>query len=102
MNQLSFDELFADGKKEVTKNPPPSPLRNEIIAILESGETSALQICERLIFLGKISNDRFSTNKPKEYGKVCSILENLVVEGVLRFLEEKDKKDRIYELKNDI
>jgi hypothetical protein len=96
MNQISFDELFAEDKKESINIQAHSPLQQDVRALIESRETSALEICEKLIDLGKLSKERYSTNKPKAYGKVCSILESLVDEGTLKFIEDKDKKDRIY------
>lgn len=96
MNQISFDELFAEDKKITTPPLPLSPLQQDIIDEIQAGETSAMAICEELIRAGKLSNERYSTNKPKAYGKVCTILEDLVAEGTLRFVEDRDKKDRIY------
>ncbi len=68
------------------------------MSLLDSGETSALEICEKLIELGLISTKRFSTNKPKDYGQVYSILESLVLQGTVKFIEDKEKQDRIYEI----
>lgn len=92
MDQISFDDLFTDDSAKNIETPVLSPLQHEIMALLESGETSALEICEKLISSGSILKERFSTNKPKEYGKVCSILEYFVSQGYLLFIEDVDKK----------
>ncbi|QCJ45519.1 DUF3895 domain-containing protein (plasmid) [Bacillus sp. S3] len=97
MNQISFDDLFAEVKKETIDTPTLTPLQHEVMDLIQSGKTSALEICEKLIESGKLSNERYTTNKPKAYGKVCSILESFVVDGTLKFIEDKDKKDRTYE-----
>lgn len=69
MSQISFDDLFLEEKKlENTIKRIPSPLQNDILDLFHKGETSALAICEHLIKLGKYSDERFSTNKPKDYG----------------------------------
>jgi hypothetical protein len=99
VSQITFDDLFAEDKKKVEEKPKPSPLYNEICDLLQTGESSALEICEKLIASEKISSERFSSNKPKSYGKVCSILDSMVSQGNLLFVEDKDKKDRIYQLK---
>lgn len=83
-------------KRKKLQTPNLSPLQKEIMAFIQAGETSALQICEKLIESGKLTKERFSTNKPKAYGRVCSILELLVSQGILVFVEDKDKKDRLY------
>ncbi|WP_425466317.1 DUF3895 domain-containing protein [Niallia taxi] len=51
---------------------------------------------EHLLNLGKYSDERFSTNKPKDYGKVCQVLDSMANEDLLVFLEDLDKKDRTY------
>ncbi|MCM3443271.1 MULTISPECIES: DUF3895 domain-containing protein [Metabacillus] len=98
MNQISFDELFIQEKTSSPKPSAPSQLERDIQVILEHGETSALNICEKLIAINSISSDRYLTEKPKDYYKVCCILDSLHNEGKLRFIEDKDKTDRIYEL----
>ncbi|WP_028393975.1 DUF3895 domain-containing protein [Bacillus cihuensis] len=98
MNQISFEDLFIEENKVINEIQEPSPLQREIIALLESGETSALQICEKLMKLGKISCERFSTTKPRDYGQVCSWLDTFVSQGILLLVEDKDKQDRIYKL----
>ena len=96
MDQLSFDDLLADTIKRDTSLI--SPLYKEILELLGSGISSALEISECLMKEGKISNERYSSNKPKAYPKVCSILDDLVQQGKIKFVEDKDKKDRIYHL----
>lgn len=99
MSQISFDELFQEEKKqENTISDIPSPLQNDILELFRKGETNALSICEHLIKLGKFSDERFSTNKPKAYGKVCLALDKMTRDGLLIFVEDIDKKDRIYKL----
>ena len=96
MDQLSFDDLLADTMKRDTSLI--SPLYKEILELLGSGISSALEISECLMKKGKISNERYSSNKPKAYPKVCSILDDLVQQGKITFVEDKDKNDRIYHL----
>lgn len=96
MSQLTFDELFAEDKKEIAETPVASPLQQDILGLVQSGETSALRICLSLIDSKKLPNELYSTGKPKAYGQVCSILDSLVHQGELLFVEDKDKKDRIY------
>jgi hypothetical protein len=96
LNQISFDDLFTEEKKEVNETRALSPLHLQVLNLVESGQDSALQLCELLIKSGELSNERYSTNKPKAFGKVCSILEDLVSQGTLIFIEDKDRKDRIY------
>ncbi|GKU84115.1 MULTISPECIES: DUF3895 domain-containing protein [Niallia] len=99
MSQISFDDLFKEEKKqENTISEIPSPLQNDILELFRKGETNALSICEHLIKLGKFSDERFSTNKPKAYGKVCLALDKMTRDGLLIFVEDIDKKDRIYKL----
>jgi hypothetical protein len=98
MNQISFDDLFAEETK-VEETPSLSPLQGEIYSLVESGETSAIQICETLVKAGKLPSGRFSTNKPKAYPHVCSVLEALVQKDKILFIEDKDKHDRIYQIK---
>ena len=96
MDQLSFDDLLADPMK--SNIPLISPLYKEILKFIESDISSALEICERLITEGKLSNERYSSNKPKAYPKVCSTLDDMVQQGKIKFVEDQDKKDRIYHL----
>jgi len=99
MSQISFDDLFQEEKKlEHTISDIPSPLQNDILELFRKGETNALSICEHLIKLGKFPDERFSTNKPKAYGKVCLALDKMTRDGQLIFVEDIDKKDRIYKL----
>lgn len=99
MSQISFEDLFQEEKKQDnTINDIPSPLQNDILELFRKGETNALSICEHLIKLGKFSDERFSTNKPKAYGKVCLALDKMTGDGLLIFVEGIDKKDRIYKL----
>ena len=100
MSQITFNDLFAEDLMVETNKVEVTPLEKNIKAHIEAGETSAIEICEKLIDSGKIPNERFSTNKPKSYGKVCSILESFVTQGVLIFIEDIEKKDRIYQLKS--
>jgi hypothetical protein len=102
LKQISFDELFTEDKKEVVESHPLSPVHDAIVSLLESGVTSAIEICEILIQEGKLSNDRFSTNKPKAYIQVCSFLDHLVSKGNLLFVEDMGKKDRIYKFINAV
>lgn len=97
MNQISFDDLFIEENKERNNQNIQSPLQNKVLNLLHPGKISALNICEKLIEAGHISSQRYSTNKPKAYGQVCLILENLVLQGTLVFIEDKEKNDRIYE-----
>jgi Protein of unknown function (DUF3895) len=96
MNQLSFEDLLAPPMK--SNAPLLSPLYKEILGLIESDISSALEMCERLIEEGKLSNERYSSNKPKAYPKVCSILDDMVQQGKIKFVEDKDKKDRVYHL----
>jgi len=96
MDQLSFDDLLAAPMKSDV--PLLSPLYKEILGLIKSDISSALEICERLIEEGKLSNERYSSNKPKAYPKVCSTLDDMVQQGKIKFVEDKDKKDRIYHL----
>ncbi|MEY8742386.1 DUF3895 domain-containing protein [Bacillales bacterium AN1005] len=99
MSQISFDDLFLEEKKlEDTTKSIPSPLQNDILDLFHKGETNALAICEHLIKLGKYSDERFSTNKPKDYGKVCLVLDSMATDGLIVFVEDLDKKDRTYKL----
>ncbi|EJR26683.1 DUF3895 domain-containing protein [Bacillus cereus] len=100
MDQISFEDLFENERKgPIEIAAPISPLQKDILDLLSSEETSALHLCEELIKLGKIPNERFTTNKPKAYGQVCSILENLVFQGTLTFIKDDEKKDRFYKMR---
>jgi len=99
MNQLSFELLEEDNNKNTVIAPTPlSQLQQDVLDLINAGETSALAICEELIKAGKLPKDRYSTTKPKAYGKVCSILDYFVSIDSLVFVEDQDKKDRIYGL----
>lgn len=99
MSQISFDDLFKEEKKqENTILDIPSPLQNDILELFRKGETSALAICEHLIKQGKYTDERFSTNKPKAFGKLCLVLDKMVNTGHLIFIADLDKKDRTYKL----
>lgn len=98
MMQISFDDLLNEEKE--TDTPPPSPLYKEILGLLESQKTSTLEICECLINIGMISNERYSSNKPKQYPLVCSILEDMKQQGKVILVNENGKNDRFYQLKN--
>lgn len=101
MSQITFDDFFAEEKNETVLTPLPSPLQQDVLMHIKTGEDiSALQICEKLIVAGKLSNERYSTHKPKSYAKICYILDSFVSQGVLSFVEDKEKKDRIYRMKN--
>ncbi|MBL3889842.1 DUF3895 domain-containing protein [Bacillus cereus] len=108
MNQISFEDLFEEEKEkvevaEVCKVPAPlSPLQKDILELIDSEEISALELCERLIRSGKISDERFTTNKPKAYGQVCLLLEGFVTEGKLIFIKDDEKRDRVYKLKEEV
>lgn len=96
-NQISFEELlFTEIQEDIQKTPPVSPLQQVIVELLQSNMTSALQICEVLIKEGKLKDERFSSNKPKSYPKICSIIDALVSKELVQFVEDQDKKDRIY------
>jgi hypothetical protein len=99
MSQISFDDLFAEETEEVEEFPL-SPLHQEAYSLVASGVTSAMHICETLLKAGKLPSGRFTTNKPKAYPQLCSILEDLVLQGKLMFIEDMDKHDRIYKLKD--
>ncbi|WP_066297689.1 DUF3895 domain-containing protein [Bacillus sp. FJAT-29937] len=98
MNQISFDNLFEEEPKNSSSSST-SPLHTTILELLELNITSALEICERLIKDGLLSNERFSTNKPKAYPKVCVILDEMVLHNSIEFIEDKDRSDRIYRIK---
>ncbi|MED1106184.1 DUF3895 domain-containing protein [Bacillus paramycoides] len=105
MNQISFEDLFEEEKEklEVAEIPVPlSPLQKDILGLFNSEEISALELCEELIRSGKISDERFTTNKPKAYGQVCLILEGFVTEGKLTFIKNDEKRDRVYKLKEEV
>ncbi|WP_439873534.1 DUF3895 domain-containing protein [Bacillus mycoides] len=109
MNQISFEDLFEDEKEnkqekvEVAEIPAPlSPLQKDILELIDSEEISALELCEQLIRAGKISDERFTTNKPKAYGQVCLLLEGFVTEGKLTFIKNDEKRDRVYKVKEEI
>lgn len=109
MNQISFEDLFEEEKEnkkekvEVAEIPVPlSPLQQDILGLFNSEEISALELCEQLIRAGKISDERFTTNKPKAYGQVCLLLEGFVTEGKLTFIKNDEKRDRVYKLNEEI
>ncbi|AAU17271.1 DUF3895 domain-containing protein [Bacillus cereus] len=107
MNQISFEDLFEEESKtekvEVAHIPAPlSPLQKDILELVDSEEISALELCEQLIQSGKISDERFTTNKPKAYGQVCLVLEGFVKEGKLIFVKSDEKRDRVYKLKEEV
>ncbi|PGM87291.1 DUF3895 domain-containing protein [Bacillus cereus] len=105
MNQISFEDLFEEEKEkvEVAETPVPlSPLQQDILGLFNSEEISALELCEQLIRSGKIPDERFSTNKPKVYGKICLILEGFVTEGKLTFIKSDEKRDRVYKMEEEI
>jgi hypothetical protein len=97
LDQISFEDLFME---ENTSLEPTSSFDDAIIGILKSGISSAREICEVLIKEGKLSSNRYATKKPKGYIQVCSCLDHLVLQGKVLFIEDQDKLDRIYELKN--
>ncbi|WP_226603724.1 DUF3895 domain-containing protein [Bacillus cereus] len=108
MNQISFEDLFEDEKEnkqekvEVAEIPAPlSTLQKDILELMDSEEISALELCEQLIRSGKISDERFTTNKPKAYGQVCLALEGFVTEGKLTFVKNDEKRDRVYKVKEE-
>ncbi|PEK01307.1 hypothetical protein CN558_20590 [Bacillus wiedmannii] len=107
MNQISFEDLFEEENKpekvEVADIPVPlSPLQKDILELVDSEEISTLELCEQLIRSGKISDERFTTNKPKAYGQVCLVLEYFVKEGKLIFVKSDEKRDRVYKLKEEV
>ncbi|WML37986.1 hypothetical protein RCG19_12080 [Neobacillus sp. OS1-2] len=57
MKQISFDELLTEDAIEDIEIPTLSLLHHDIMALLESGETSALEIFEKLIVSGRILKD---------------------------------------------
>ncbi|ARO66171.1 Uncharacterized protein B5E39_3901 [Bacillus cereus] len=90
-------------KVEVAEIPVPlSPLQKDILELIDSEEISALELCERLIRSGKISDERFTTNKPKAYGQVCLLLEGFVKEEKLIFVKSDEKRDRVYKLNEEV
>ncbi|PEE34784.1 hypothetical protein CN271_17585 [Bacillus cereus] len=106
MNQISFEDLFEEENKpekvEIAEIPVPlSPLQKDILELINSEEISALELCEQLIRAGKISDERFTTNKPKTYGQVCLLLEGFVKEEKLIFVKSDEKRDRVYKLKDE-
>lgn len=100
LNQISFDELF--GEEKPKKSPLSSSLHKPILTLLESGVTSVMEMCDYLIKERLLSNERFSSNKPKEYPKVCFILDEMVQQGIVELVEDKDRTDRIYKLKGEV
>ena len=72
------------------------------MVLLESDISSALEICESLINEGKLSNERYSSDKPKAYPKICSILDEMVQQEKIVLVEDQNKKDRIYRLKKHL
>ncbi|WP_166705411.1 DUF3895 domain-containing protein [Bacillus albus] len=109
MNQISFEDLFEEEnekekeKVEVAEIPVPlSPLQKDILELVDSEEISTLELCEQLIRAGKISDERFTTNKPKAYGEVCLLLEGFVKEGKLIFVKSDEKRDRVYKLNEEM
>jgi len=97
LSQISFEDLLTEEKS--IKATSPSRLYESILELLESDITSALEICECLIKTGLISNERFSSNKPKDYPEVCLILDEMVHQGRVELVEDKQKADKIYRLK---
>lgn len=77
-------------------------MQKDILGLFNSEEISALELCEQLIRSGKISDERFTTNKPKAFGQVCLILEGFVTEGKLTFIKNDEKRDRVYKLNEEI
>ncbi|SIQ79711.1 Protein of unknown function [Bacillus cereus] len=107
MNQISFEDLFEEEnekeKVEVAEIPVAlSPLQKDILELVDSEEISALELCEQLIRSGKISDERFTTNKPKAYGEVCLLLEGFVKDGKLIFVKSDEKRDRVYKLNEEM
>ncbi|MFS0883323.1 DUF3895 domain-containing protein [Metabacillus niabensis] len=100
MDQITFEDLFHDEKKVIKPNQTnnQSPIQMRVLELLNSGETSALAISEKLIDMGLFNKKRYITNKPRCYAEVCLILDELVLQGFLRFIEDIEKKDRVYEL----
>ncbi|OIK09584.1 DUF3895 domain-containing protein [Bacillus sp. MUM 13] len=99
MNQISFESLLFEDNKTVEPPPPlSSPLENFILTLISKGQISARDICEQLIEQNKISTERYSTDKPKDFHKVCKILDGFVVQGKLSLSEDKEKTDRIYKV----
>lgn len=96
MEQISFEDILTEEDSNKTFF---SPLHNALMELLESNVTSVMDICEHLINNGLLSAERFSTNKPKAYPKVCSILDELVQQDKVVFVEDRDRLDRIYRLK---
>jgi Protein of unknown function (DUF3895) len=96
LEQISFEDLIIEENKVLE----PSSFDIAIMGILKSGINSAREICEILIKEGKLSNNRYSTDKPMGYRQVCSCLDQFVLQGKVLFIEDQDKLDRIYELKN--
>ena len=107
MNQISFEDLFEEeNEKEKVEVAdilvPLSPLQKDILELVDSEGISALELCEQLIRSGKISDERFTTNKPKAYGQVCLLLEGFVKEGKLIFVKSDEKRDRVYKLNEEM
>lgn len=97
MSQFTLD-LFAEEKTETVQISSASPLQDEILALLHLEEISTLVICQKLIESGILPKEFYSTGKPKAYGQVCSILDSFVLQGKLVFVQDIEKKDRIYRL----
>jgi hypothetical protein len=100
MSQISFEDLlFEDTIKDQPEPTLSSPLEKSILALISDGAISARDICERLIEQNNISAERYSSAKPKDYHKVCVVLDNLVMKEKLLLVEAREKNDRIYQLK---
>ncbi|MFD0051447.1 DUF3895 domain-containing protein [Actinomycetes bacterium NPDC127524] len=100
MNQISFESLLFEDKTVVS--PPPSPLENFILTLISKGQISARDICEQLIEQNKISSERYSTDKPKDFHKVCKILDGFVNRGNCRWLKIKKKRTEYTKWNNSI
>lgn len=66
-----------------------------ITSYLQSGIRSARIICEKLIQDKRVTEDRFLTDKPRIYLDVCFYIDDLVLNGYCKLLEQ-NHEDRKY------
>ncbi|GGA80526.1 DUF3895 domain-containing protein [Ornithinibacillus halotolerans] len=83
-----------------------SSLKRELIVAtfvflenLTDPEFLASDVCKDLIENHGASTERFSSGRYKIFPDVCTLLENLVSEGILEFIEKRDVVDRLYRIR---
>lgn len=77
-------------------------IKQTILKYHSQGIKSARKMCEKLIKYYNLPNERYMTEKPMIYYKVCKLMEEcgLKVKGLPEKKEDRlkmDKSDRIYE-----